>query len=96
VLVDLKVGKLTHGDIGQMDFYVRYFEQEEKAPDDGPTIGLILCSDKNEAMVKYTLLEGSQRIFASKYKLYLPTEDELRRELRDERAKIEVEKRLLS
>ncbi len=94
VLIDLKIGKLTHGDIGQMDFYVRYFEQEEKAPDDNPTIGLILCSDKNEAIVKYTLLEESRQIFASKYKLYLPTEAELQRELHDERAKIELAKRL--
>lgn len=94
VLIDLKIGKLTHGDIGQMDFYVRYFEQEEKASDDNPTIGLILCSDKNEAIVKYTLLEESRQIFASRYKLYLPTEAELQRELHDERAKIELEKRL--
>ena len=96
VLIDLKIGKLTHGDIGQMDFYVRYFEQQEKAPDDNSTIGLILCSDKNETMVKYTLLKDSQRIFASRYKLYLPTEAELERELDEERAKIELEKKLLA
>jgi predicted nuclease of restriction endonuclease-like (RecB) superfamily len=94
VLVDLKTGKLTHGDIGQMDFYVRYFEKEEKGAGDNPTIGLILCSDKNEAMVRYTLLEDSRQIFASKYKLYLPTEEELRRALGEERAKIEAEKKL--
>ena len=96
VLIDLKMGKLTHGDIGQMDFYVRYFEQQEKAPDDNSTIGLILCSDKNETMVKYTLLKDSRRIFASRYKLYLPTEAELERELDEERAKIELEKKLLA
>ncbi len=62
--------------------------------DDNPTIGLILCSDKNEAMVKYTLLQESRQIFASKYKLYLPTEAELQRELHDERARIELEKKL--
>jgi predicted nuclease of restriction endonuclease-like (RecB) superfamily len=95
MLVDLKTGKLTHGDIGQMDFYVRYFEKEEKATGDGPTIGLILCSEKNEAMVKYTLLEESRQVFASKYKLYLPTEEELRRELNEERARIETERKLL-
>ncbi len=95
-LVDLKVGKLTHQDIGQMDFYVRYFEAEEKAPEDGPTIGLILCSDKNEAMVKYTLLADRRGIFASKYRLYLPTEAELQRELQREREEIELEKGLLS
>ncbi len=93
-MIDLKIGKLTHQDIGQMDFYVRYFEQEEKATDDNPTIGLILCSDKNEAIVKYTLLQESRQIFASRYKLYLPTEAELQRELHDERAKIEFGKRL--
>ena len=79
-----------------MDFYVRYFEQQEKAPDDNSTIGLILCSDKNETMVKYTLLKDSRRIFASRYKLYLPTEAELERELNEERAKIELEKKLLA
>jgi len=94
LLIDLKTGKLTHQDIGQMDFYVRYFEQEEKAPGDGPVIGLILCSDKNEAMVRYTLLEDRNRIFASKYKLYLPTEEELQREIGAARARLEMERNL--
>jgi predicted nuclease of restriction endonuclease-like (RecB) superfamily len=94
VLIDLKVGKLTHQDIGQMDFYVRYFEKEEKLEGDNPTIGLILCSDKNETMVRYTLLEDSKQIFASKYKLYLPTEEELKAELERERRVLEMEKRL--
>lgn len=80
-LIDLKVGKLTHQDIGQMDFYIRYFEKEEKLEGDNPTIGLILCSDKNEVMAKYTLLSENKSVFASKYKLYLPTEEELKREL---------------
>ncbi len=80
-LIDLKIGKLTHQDVGQMDFYVRYFEKEEKLEGDNPTIGLILCSDKNEVMAKYTLLSESKNVFASKYKLYLPTEEELKREL---------------
>jgi predicted nuclease of restriction endonuclease-like (RecB) superfamily len=84
VLIDLKVGKLDHGDIGQMDFYVRYFEREVKLPDDNPTIGLILCAEKNEAMVRYTLLDESRSVFASKYKLYLPTEDELKEEIERE------------
>ncbi len=93
VLIDLKVGKLTHLDIGQMDFYVRYFEKEERLEGDNPSIGVILCSDKNETMVRYTLLEDSKQIFASKYKLYLPTEDELKKELEREREVFEVEKR---
>ncbi len=94
MLIDLKVGKLTHQDIGQMDFYVRYFEKEEKLDSDNPTIGLILCSDKNETMVRYTLLEDSKQIFASKYKLYLPTEEELKEELERERMVLEMEKKL--
>jgi hypothetical protein len=94
VLIDLKVGKLMHQDIGQMDFYVRYFEKEERLVGDNPSIGLILCSDKNETMVRYTLLEDSKQIFASKYKLYLPTEDELKVELEREREVFEVERSL--
>tara|TARA_Y100000310_G_C20665389_1_gene807193 strand:+ start:257 stop:856 length:600 start_codon:yes stop_codon:yes gene_type:complete len=92
VLVDLKAGKLTHQDIGQMDFYVRYFEEEEKIKEDNPTIGLILCSGKNETMAKYTLLKESKTIFASKYKLYLPTEKELKEELMKERRRLKLEK----
>ena len=91
LLIDLKIGKLTHKDIGQIDFYVRYFEQEVKQVSDNPTIGLILCSHKNEAMVKYTLLENNNRIFASKYKLYLPSEEELKEELEREKQLLELE-----
>lgn len=84
VLIDLKVGKLTHKDIGQMDFYVRYYEDNIKIESDNPTIGIILCSEKNETIVKYSVLEESRHLFASKYKLYLPTEEELKRELERE------------
>jgi predicted nuclease of restriction endonuclease-like (RecB) superfamily len=91
VLIDLKVGKLTHQDIGQIDFYVRYFEKEFKQDDDNSTIGLILCAEKNEAMAKYTLLDESQSIFASKYKLYLPTEEELKREIERETSILSAE-----
>ena len=94
VLIDLKLRKLTHEDIGKMDFYVRYFEKEEKPSSDNPTIGLIMCSEKNDAIVRYTLLEDSKQIFASRYKLYLPTEEELRRELEQERGQFEIEERL--
>jgi len=94
VLIDLKIGKLTHQDIGQMDFYVRYFEEEIKQKGDNPTIGLILCSDRNEAMVRYTLLKNSKHVFASKYKLYLPSEEELKLELIKERGYIETERKL--
>ena len=95
VIIDLKVGKLTHQDIGQMDFYVRYFEKEVRQPEDNPTIGLILCAQKNEAMAKYTLLKDSKTVFASKYKLYLPTEKELKEELEREKRMIEMELKLL-
>ncbi len=89
VLIDLKVGRLTHKDIGQMDFYVRYFEKERKQKGDNPAIGLILCSDKNEAMAKYTLLEKNKHIFASKYRFCLPDEETLGKELSYERKRIE-------
>ena len=94
VLIDLKIGKLTHKDIGQLDFYVRYFEKEKKQSGDNPTIGLILCADKNEAMVKYTLLDDNKNIFASKYKMYLPSVKELEEELQREKEKLELELKL--
>jgi predicted nuclease of restriction endonuclease-like (RecB) superfamily len=83
-LVDLKVGKLTHQDMGQMQLYVNYFDRERRTEGDGPTIGVILCTDKNDAVVRYTLGEGAGNIFASRYKLHLPSEDELRAEVRRE------------
>lgn len=93
-LIDLKIGKLSHKDIGQMDFYVRYFEKEEKQKGDNSTIGLILCSEKNKTMVKYTVLENSNTIYASKYKLYIPTEEELKNEINKERELLEMERKL--
>jgi len=85
VLVDLKIGKLTHQDIGQMQMYVNYYDRELKEPYDNPTVGLILCEHKKEAVVRYTLPKDNKQIFASRYKLYLPTEKELMRELKKER-----------
>lgn len=85
VLIDLKVGKLTHGDLGQLQFYVNYFDRERRTDGDNPTLGLILCPDKNDAVVRYTLGEQQARnIFASRYQLHLPTEEELQQELRRE------------
>jgi len=85
VLIDLKVGKLSHADLGQLQLYVNYFDRERRSPGDGPTLGLILCSDKNDAVVKYTLGAAQARtIFTSRYKLHLPTEAELQAELRRE------------
>ncbi len=94
VLIDLKVGKLTHQDIGQMDFYIRFWEDQFKPEGDNPTIGIILCSEKNETIVKYSILENNQQLFASKYKLYLPSEEELKAELEREKQLIEMEKGL--
>ena len=89
VLIDLKVGKLTHGDVGQMDSYIRMFDALYKNSDDNPTIGIILCSQKNEAIVKYSVLNDAQQVFASKYRLTLPSAEELQREIEEERRKIE-------
>ena len=85
VLIDLKVGKLTHADLGQIQFYVNYFDRERRTKGDNPTIGLILCPNKNDAVVKYTLGEQLKRnIFTSRYQLYLPTVEELESEMRRE------------
>jgi predicted nuclease of restriction endonuclease-like (RecB) superfamily len=94
VLVDLKTGKLTHQDIGQMQMYVHYYTRELMNEGDNPPIGLILCADKSESVVKYTLPESDKQIYTSKYQLYLPTEAELLRELEAEQASIMMEKTL--
>ena len=90
VLIDLKMGKLEHGDIGRMDIYVRMYEDKFKIEGDNPTIGIILCSEKNEAVVKYSVLNDSKQLFASKYMLYLPSEAELKAELERERMLAEL------
>ncbi|MDC0358757.1 PDDEXK nuclease domain-containing protein [Oligoflexia bacterium] len=90
VLIDLKTGKLNHQDIGQMDSYVRVFEEHCKGEGDNPTIGLILCAEKNEAMAKYSVLKESKQLFASKYLLYLPSEAELKAELERERKVLDI------
>ncbi len=88
VLIDLKAGRLAHQDIGQMQMYVNYYTRELMNEGDSPPIGIILCADKSESVVKFTLSEENTQIFTSKYKLYLPTEDELLRELQTEQALI--------
>jgi predicted nuclease of restriction endonuclease-like (RecB) superfamily len=90
VLVDLKVGKLTHQDIGQMESYVRMFDAHERPKGDNPTIGLLLCSRKNEAIAKYSVLSENRQIFAAKYVKLLPTEQELTREIERERRLIDA------
>ncbi|MEI7671703.1 MAG: PDDEXK nuclease domain-containing protein [Deltaproteobacteria bacterium] len=89
LLIDLKIGEISHHDVGQMDGYVRMFDAQYTATDDNPTIGLILCAEKNEAVAKYSVLNDRKQIFASKYMLYLPTEKELALELERERRLIE-------
>jgi len=89
LLIDLKIGKLTYQDIGQMDGYVRMFEAHYKVEGDNPTIGLVLCSEKNEAIARYSVLKESKQLFAAKYLTYLPSEDELAKELQRERKRLE-------
>jgi predicted nuclease of restriction endonuclease-like (RecB) superfamily len=94
LIIDLKTEKLTPQDIGQMDFYVRFFEDQVKQLGDNSTIGLILCIEKNKTIVKYSLLSESKQVFASKYQLYLPTVKQLENELQRHREEIEQEKKL--
>ncbi|MFA5213881.1 MAG: PDDEXK nuclease domain-containing protein [Methanoregula sp.] len=85
VLIDLKTGSLTHQDIGQMDMYVRLFEDRVKTEGDNPTIGIILCTEKDATVVRYSVLNDSSQLFASRYKLYLPSEQELIEEIEREK-----------
>ena len=89
VLVDLKLGKLTHQDLGQMQMYVNYFDRFQRAEHEERTIGIVLCSEKNDAMVRITLPEDNEQILAARYQMYLPTEEELRAELTREREEAE-------
>ncbi|MBE3037339.1 MAG: DUF1016 family protein [Chloroflexi bacterium] len=81
VLLDFKTGDLTHQDIGQMDMYVRMYDDLRRGPDDNPTVGIILCAQKDKSIVRYSVLHGHEQLFATKYKLVLPSEEELRAEL---------------
>ncbi len=90
LLIDLKIGKLTHADVGQMDGYVRLYEDQFKVPGDNPTIGLILCSDKSEAVAKYSVLNEGRQIFTAKYLQFLPSEEQLKLEIERERKLIEA------
>lgn len=88
VLFDLKTGELAHQDIGQMDMYVRMYDDLKRGADDNPTVGIILCAGKDASVVRYPVLHENEKLFASKYRLVLPTEDELREELERERLAI--------
>jgi len=92
VLVDLKVGKLAHQDVGQMDMYVRVFDEQHRQESDNPTLGLILCSERNAAVAKYSQLADKAQLFASKYQALMPTEAELQAELERDRALLEIHK----
>ena len=80
-LIDLKVGRVTHQDVGQMDMYRRMYDELVKQPDDNPTVGIVLCSETDQAIARYSILKGNEKLFAVKYKTYLPDEETLRREI---------------
>ncbi len=86
VLVDLKTGKITHQDVGQMDMYIRMYDELKRSEGDDPTLGIVLCSETDEDIARYSVMHGSEQLFASKYKLYLPTEEELRAEIEAQKA----------
>ena len=91
LLLDLKIGKLKHQDIGQMDTYIRLYDDLHTSSDDNPTIGLVLCSEKSEAVVKYSVLSDQKQLFAAKYLAHLPSEEELRIELQKERERVQAQ-----
>lgn len=86
VLIDLKTEKITHQDVGQMDMYIRMYDELKRSEGDNPTIGIVLCSDTDEDIARYSILHGNEQLFATKYKLYLPTEEELRAEIETQKA----------
>jgi len=87
----LKRGKLTHQDVGQMDMYVRMFDNLEKSEDDNPTIGIILCREKDNTVVKYSVIDDNENLFVSKYQLYLPTQEELKAEIEKDLLELELQ-----
>lgn len=89
VIFDIKRGELTHQDVGQMNMYVRMYDDLKRGPEDSPTVGIILCAQRDESVVRYSMLQGHEQLFASKYKLVLPSEEELRAELDRERVMLE-------
>jgi predicted nuclease of restriction endonuclease-like (RecB) superfamily len=94
VLIDLKTGKLTHQDIGQMDMYVRMYDDLKRGPDDNPTVGILLCDQKDQSVARYSVLKDSEQLFATKYRLVLPSEEELRIQIERERDAIEEAQRM--
>jgi predicted nuclease of restriction endonuclease-like (RecB) superfamily len=94
VLIDLKTGPLAHQDVGQMDMYVRMYDDLRRGEGDNPTVGILLCGSKDQSVVRYSVLNGSEQLFASKYRLVLPSEEDLRLELQRDREEIEAQKSL--
>ena len=86
VLIDLKTKKITHQDVGQMDMYVRMYDELKKSKEDNPTIGIVLCSETDADIAKYSILKGNEQLFATKYKLYLPTEEQLKFEIESQKS----------
>ena len=91
VLFDLKTQKITHQDVGQMDMYIRMYDELKKQPDDNPTLGIVLCADTDEDIAKYSVMHGNEQLFASKYKFYLPTDEELREEIQTQKDIFELQ-----
>ena len=90
VIIDLKIGKITHQDLGQMQMYVNYYDRDQKSTEENPTIGILLCTDKDKTVVKYTLPEDNKSIYVSEYKLYLPTEKELIEAVEEEKKNLDL------
>ena len=86
VLIDLKTEKITHQDVGQMDMYIRMYDELKRSEGDSPTIGIVLCSDTDDDIARYSVMHGNEQLFASKYKLYLPTKEELKAEIETQKA----------
>lgn len=91
MLIDLKTERITHQDVGQMDMYVRMYDEELKADNDNPTLGIILCSETDQDIARYSILKGNEQLFASKYKLYLPTPEELKAEIEREKLNFKLQ-----
>ena len=91
VLIDLKTNQVTHQDIGQMDMYVRMYDELKKSKDDNPTIGILLCTDTDADVARYSVLHGNEQLFATKYKTYLPTEEQLKAEIETQKTIFELQ-----
>lgn len=87
----MKTNKVTHQDIGQMDMYVRMYDELKKAKDDNPTIGILLCTETDADVARYSVLNGNEQLFATKYKTYLPTEEQLKAEIESQKAIFEIQ-----